>query len=179
MRLFVGIEFPTRILEGLALCQEAVRAKAAKGRFKRRENFHLTLKFLGEVATDRLPELQKVLGAIREPRFSLHLGHLGQFGGGNPVRVVWVDVAGDMAQMIRLQQRVEAGLGPIGFAAESRPWRPHITLAQDVVFAGEKPDWNKVAVPQDLFVAEEFALILSEEVERRREYTPIQRIPLA
>jgi len=46
------------------------------------------------------------------------------------VQVVWVGVSGEVAQLSELQQRIESNLAPLGFAAESRPFRPHLTLAR-------------------------------------------------
>lgn len=92
MRLFVGIEFPANIIEALVAVQGELRGNCERGRFKRRENFHLTLKFLGEVAAGDAPLLAGPLAAVAAGcgPFRLQLGRLGQFGGGGAVRVVWM-----------------------------------------------------------------------------------------
>ena len=180
MRLFVGIELPEEAIAALAAVQAELRGNSRRGRFKRRENFHITLKFLGEVPAADVPLLGPPLaaGAAAGGTFAIGLGKLGQFGGGVPVRTVWVDVAGETEALAALQGRVEQGLAGCGFPREQRAWRPHITLAQDVVLLPGAPLWGAYRVDGKPFTVREFALILSEEVDRRRVYTPIERFAL-
>jgi 2'-5' RNA ligase len=180
MRLFVGIEFPEKVIAALSAVQAELRANSQRGRFKRRENFHLTLKFLGEVPAADVALLTAPLAAVATAvgPFVLRLGRVGRFGSGSPVRTVWVDVAGDRARLRDLQGRVEQVLGSLGFPAERRPWRPHVTIAQDVVPVPAAPPWSVYEVDDSPFTVAEYALILSEEIDRRRVYTPIARFPL-
>lgn len=180
MRLFIGIEFPERVIAALTAVQGELRANSQRGRFKRRENFHLTLKFLGEVPAADVPLLTAPLATVAAAvsPFAIGLGRVGQFGSGSPVRTVWVDASGDLERLQDLQGRVEQALAPLGFPAERRPWRPHITLAQDVVPAPAAPPWSAYRVDKKPFTVTEYALILSEESDRRRVYTPIARFPL-
>lgn len=180
MRLFVGIEFPATVLDALSDCQNRLRGSAKRGRFKRRDNFHLTLKFLGEVPADESKRLIAPLAGIAQAvqPFCLSLGHMGQFGSGSSIRVVWVDVAGETDCLSRLQAQIEQALAEVGFRPEARRWQPHITLAQDVEFSGAIPAWAEFSIDNTAFEVSEFALILSEEQERRRVYTPIHRFVL-
>jgi 2'-5' RNA ligase len=180
MRLFIGIEFPEKTVAVLAAVQAELRGHSQRGRFKRRENFHLTLKFLGEVPSSDVPLLAPPLAAVAaaEAPFAIRLGRLGQFGAGSPIRTVWADVAGDLGRLQSLQGKVEQALVPAGFPAERRPWRPHVTLAQDVALAPGAPPWSAYRVDGTRFTVREYALILSEEIDRRRVYTPIARFPL-
>ncbi|MDT8901925.1 RNA 2',3'-cyclic phosphodiesterase [Anaeroselena agilis] len=180
MRLFVGIEFPEEIVVALEAVQAELRGNCRRGRFKRRENFHITLKFLGEVPAADVPLFGPALAAAASSvgPFNVALGRLGQFGGGVPIRTVWVDAGGDTAALQALQGRVEREMAGCGFPPEQRAWRPHITLAQDVVPLPGAPPWSAYRVDREPFTVREFALMLSEEVDRRRVYTPIQRFPL-
>jgi len=180
MRLFIGIEFPGAALSAINACQDRVRQVVRRGRFKRPDNFHLTLKFLGEVSAAGVGDISEPLADIaRKVRpFRLELGRVGQFGQGNPVRVVWLDVSGDVVQLKELQGQVEQGLAASGFSPDNRVWRPHITLAQDVEVGGDFFSWESCFVEAVSFEVGEFALILSEEQGRQRIYTPIQRFIL-
>lgn len=122
------------------------------------------------------PPLAAVAQAVSP--FAIGPGKVGQFGSGSPIRTVWADVAGDLASLQELQGRVEQAVAPLGFPAERRPWRPHVTLAQDVVPAPAAPPWSAYKVDKKPFTVTEYALILSEESDRRRVYTPIARFPL-
>lgn len=179
MRLFIGIELPAPVAAALAGYQDILRGKSGRGRFKRQENFHLTLKFLGEVPADRLTALNEALAKVagNYRPFSLCLGKLGRFGGESAPRVIWLDVDGDIKCLRLLQQEIEQAMTAEGFKPENRPWQPHITLAQDAELNGVLP-WGKCPLPRTAFTVKEFCLILSEQQGGRRVYTPLYHLPL-
>ena len=77
----------------------------------------------------------EITGAIEKaaqgvPPFQLEVKDLGVFPNFRRVRVVWVGISGEVAQLSQLQQRIESNLSPLGFAPESRPFTPHLTLAR-------------------------------------------------
>lgn len=174
MRLFIAVEFPADILAALTELQREIRAKVERGRFKRSENFHLTLKFLGETPHETLDRLVERLSeaAKGQKEFSLRLGQVGVFGACPPIRVIWQGLAGDTDRLYSLQQAVEAECSVIGFASEKRPYSPHITLAQDVTPLPGKP-YLPQSLPSLSFAVQEFALVLSEEKDRKRLYTTL------
>ncbi|MGH2670410.1 MAG: RNA 2',3'-cyclic phosphodiesterase, partial [bacterium] len=99
---------------------------------------HLTLKFLGDVEEAREPELRTALrqaagGADNrggEPRsVTVHIEGFGVFPDFHRPRVVWAGVAPEPALEL-LQHRVEQAFGPLGFPAEARAFRPHVTLGR-------------------------------------------------
>jgi 2'-5' RNA ligase len=93
---------------------------------------HLTLKFLGNIDTglvERITHVMKEAARGIAP-FRLEAGGLGAFPNLRRVQVVWVGVGGEMEPLNQLQQRVEAGLKPLGFKPEGRPFKPHLTLGR-------------------------------------------------
>lgn len=179
MRLFVAVEFPPFIIEALIAAQQDIRLQAEKGRFKRSENFHLTLKFLGETSPAAIGRLTGCLRQAAEQSnpFTLSLGQPGIFGARPPVRVVWLGLSGETDGLQMLQQAVEAACQAAGFAAERRAYSPHITLAQDVT---PRPGSSCLPqkVPSHSFAVDEFVLVKSEEKDRKRVYTPLHCFPL-
>ena len=137
-RLFVAIGLPERWREALSGSQERLRRRLeADGRdlhvrFVRPEGVHLTLKFLGETAADRLPAIESALSeAVPEaPNIHLELSELGSFNDGRAPRVVWAGVAGDTRALSLLVDRIETRLTAAGFPRERRRFRPHLTLAR-------------------------------------------------
>jgi 2'-5' RNA ligase len=97
----------------------------------RGEAVHLTLKFLGEVADEREPELAAALtsAAAGTRTLSLALGGFGVFPDFQRPRVVWVGIAPEPGLEI-LQHRVEQEFAPLGFPTEGRPFRPHVTIGR-------------------------------------------------
>lgn len=133
IRTFIAIELDAALRAALAELQsELKRAPLARlGRWVDPNGIHLTLKFLGNVPANRLPELRQALHrAAREVEpFELTLAGLGCFSPKQP-RVIWVGVQDPSGALGRLQCAVERETGIIGFPAEDRPFSPHLTLAR-------------------------------------------------
>jgi 2'-5' RNA ligase len=95
-------------------------------------NLHLTLKFLGNQSDGRLAEalhgIEEV--AAGRPPFQLALHGVGAFPGMEHPRILWVGVAEGAIEVRALQAEVEAALGRRLFAAETRPWHPHLTIGR-------------------------------------------------
>lgn len=133
IRSFIAIELSPQIREELEALQNRLQSG---GRFRARwvkpDGIHLTLKFLGNVAADKIEDISGVIeeAASGIPPFRLEVGELGAFPNLKNVRVVWLGMEGDMEQLTLLQHRVETGLEPIGFPPEKREFKPHLTLAR-------------------------------------------------
>ena len=95
-------------------------------------SIHLTLKFLGNIATDRTGEITKVMEEASQTvsPFHLEVSGLGVFPNLKRVQVVWVGISGEVAKLDQLQQRIESNLARLGFGPESRPFTSHLTLAR-------------------------------------------------
>jgi RNA 2',3'-cyclic 3'-phosphodiesterase len=121
-RLFVAIDFPAAIklsLSGLCSGVAGVRWVAS-------ENFHLTLRFIGEVDDATAAGIAAALVHVEMPRFALRLAGVGQFGG----HTLWVGVE-ESAALTRLHAAIESELENIGLAdADTRPYQPHVKLAR-------------------------------------------------
>jgi 2'-5' RNA ligase len=134
LRLFIAIELPADVLATLNDLQHQLQRDPALARLSwvRPEGIHLTLKFLGAVPAKRLPEIEAAVAraVVGIPQLELTLGNLGAFGSPRWPRVLWVEVAGDLDTLAKLQSQVEAELGPLVFPAESRRFSPHLTLAR-------------------------------------------------
>jgi len=131
MRLFVAVNLPEEVRGRLAAAQERLRAARAQVSWVRPDNMHLTLKFLGETAPDRLDSIRAALAEVarRSLPFEAALGGVGSFGGRVP-RVVWAGVTDGATRLAELAGRVDGALAGIGFPRESRPFAPHLTLGR-------------------------------------------------
>jgi 2'-5' RNA ligase len=134
LRLFVAIELPAEVRAILNEVQHHLRRDPALARLRwvRPEGIHLTLKFLGSVPAERLPDIEAAVAraVVGIPRFELHLGELGTFGSSKSPRVLWVDIAGERDVLTKLQSQVETELVPLGYPAERRRFSPHLTMAR-------------------------------------------------
>ena len=124
MRLFVALKLPDSVAESLVLLQGGVPG----ARWSTRQQLHLTLRFIGEVDGRDAAAIDDALATIRNPRFTLELKGVGEFGGRNP-RALWVGVRDD-APVVHLQRKVESAVQRVGLSPEERKFSPHVTLAR-------------------------------------------------
>jgi len=132
-RLFVALELPQAVKEGLASLQRELRSRGLGHlHWVRPEGVHITLKFLGETPAAKVEDIGRALApvaAVTSP-LALRLGCLGTFGDRKGPRVLWVGLEGDVERLAFLQRRVDEALAPLHFPREPREFAPHITLAR-------------------------------------------------
>ncbi len=125
MRLFVGLELPWELKQQLSLLVGGLPG----ARWVPVVNYHLTLRFIGEVPPYRAEELDAALSALRGKGFALSLEGVGTFEkAGRPV-ALWVGVARNPG-LAHLRSKVETALQRAGMAAEKRRYVPHVSLAR-------------------------------------------------
>ncbi|MEX0922298.1 MAG: RNA 2',3'-cyclic phosphodiesterase [Rhodovibrionaceae bacterium] len=125
MRLFVALSLPEEIRERLAMMASGLPA----ARWVKPENYHITLRFVGEVDNGLASDIDDALSGVHMPEFELSLAGIGQFGEGRKLRSVWAGVEGG-EPLIRLQTKVENAVARAGVAPEGRKFKPHVTLAR-------------------------------------------------
>jgi len=133
VRCFIAIELPEEIKTGLKHLQAQLKSgKQFSVKWVDPYGIHLTLKFLGNVALDRIGEITGAMGEAAQgvSPFHLEVKDLGVFPNLRRVQVVWVGVRGEVDKLARLQQRLESNLALLGFAPEGRRFTPHLTLAR-------------------------------------------------
>lgn len=133
VRVFVAVELPDEVKAMFAALATAIDALGVRGaRTVRPEGAHLTLKFLGDVNVELIPEIQAAMdsAAAESKPFALSLGDVGVFPNPRAARVLWIGVEGDLERLNRLQRSVERSLSELGFRPERRRFNPHITAGR-------------------------------------------------
>lgn len=133
MRAFVAIELSDDAKRALTALIQSLRDRRIDGlRLVRSEGLHLTLKFLGNIDASRVPRIADALAAAsaRHFPFRLTLAEPGFFPNADRARVMWIGMGGDMRPLRQLQRDVDETLAALGFAAEKRPFNPHLTIAR-------------------------------------------------
>jgi 2'-5' RNA ligase len=124
-RLFTGLEIPADI--GFALSLK--RGGLTGARWIDAENYHITLRFIGDVDHQTANEVADSLDRLTNSmRFSVRLTHLGTFGGDKP-RSLYAGVE-PSENLMRLQAAQERVLQRAGLEPEGRKFVPHVTLAR-------------------------------------------------
>jgi 2'-5' RNA ligase len=123
-RLFTGLEIPSVLGAELSL----FRGGLPGARWVDAENYHVTLRFIGDVDDETAQEIAWLLGQVRRKDFELRLDGLQSFGGRKP-RAVVATVAPSPSVM-ELQAEHERLMQRVGLDPEGRKYTPHVTLAR-------------------------------------------------
>ncbi len=130
MRLFTAIELPDDARAKLWEFERTLMERYRHARWVARENLHLTLIFIGEVAPGRAEEIKRALEGVRGEPFAISLEGLGSFPEGKPIaRVLWIGIGEGKEKMAALADRVKLALEPLGIR-DDRAFSPHLTLAR-------------------------------------------------
>ncbi len=123
-RLFTGLELPDELATELAL----MRGGLTGARWIDVENYHLTLRFIGDIDQPTAEAVADVMAQIRRKPFTVTLEGLDHFGGDKPRAIVARAQASP--QLLELQAEQERLLRRIGIPPEPRRFVPHVTLAR-------------------------------------------------
>ena len=149
VRSFIAIELPDAVKTALTQLQAQLKSgKFLPVKWVNPHSIHLTLKFLGNVESDRIGEITRAIEAAAQgvSPFHLEVKGLGVFPSLKRVQVAWVGLEGGIDQLGQLQQRIESNLIPLGFTPESRSFTPHLTLARlrDHASPGERQNFGQL-----------------------------------
>ncbi len=123
-RIFTGLAVPEALAEDLA----RLRGGLMSARWIEPEDYHLTLRFVGDVDERTANEIADLLYAVRKRSIEVTLTGLGAFGGDRP-RSIFVEVR-QTQPLMELQAEHERIMRRVGLAPEPRKFVPHITLAR-------------------------------------------------
>jgi 2'-5' RNA ligase len=125
MRLFVALDLPWEVKEELS----ELSCNIPGARWVPTDNFHLTLRFIGQASRLQAEEIDLALATLRGRSFAFSLSGLGWFEKAGRVNSLWVGVERN-ADLARLQSKVETALHRVGLAPDRRRFTPHVTLAR-------------------------------------------------
>jgi RNA 2',3'-cyclic 3'-phosphodiesterase len=137
MRLFLAIDLDDVARAAAEATTRDLQRRLEEGRigsriaWVRRENLHVTLRFLGEMDAEGVERLRQALAVpfVGSP-FETALGPVGVFPAGGPPQVMWIGLEDGAADLRALHAEVESRLVPIGFPPASRIYHPHVTIAR-------------------------------------------------
>ncbi len=124
IRLFAAITLPDEVAAALQRRQTGVEG----ARWRPLDALHVTLRFFGEIREDVARDLDLELAGVRPAAFDLELAGAGAFGEGADIHTIWAGVA-DNPELRRLAKACESAARRVGLKAETRLYRPHVTMA--------------------------------------------------
>lgn len=125
MRLFIALDLPWEIKAELS----DLSCNLPGARWVPEDNFHLTLRFIGEANRLQAEEIDHALNALRGRGFSFSLSGLGWFEKNGRVNMLYAGVERNEA-LARLHAKIDTALYRAGVAPERRRFTPHVTLAR-------------------------------------------------
>jgi len=123
-RLFTALEVP----RDAALSLSLLRGGLPGARWVDGENFHITLRFFGDVEGHVADEIADALDRVRRNAFTMSLSGVGAFGGKKP-HALWAGVTAS-PDLSALQAEIERRCQRLGLPADPRKFVPHVTLAR-------------------------------------------------
>lgn len=175
MRIFIAIELDEHLKGYIFDKQQTFKGYCEKGRFTSKENFHLTLKFIGQTNNDEIELLKEAIDKTAEysSTFNLKLGKLGYFPKKNR-KIVWLGISQGKSKLLQLFETLEINLEVKGFERDTRGLNPHITLAREVAL---NTDYNEISraikiLDYDIPV-KKISLMESKRVDGELKYIPI------
>lgn len=157
MRLFVGIDFPEEVKNKIYQLVAKLQKKYPEIKWEKRENLHLTLKFLGNIklktksekvkTTTKNLKLEEIIGGTERSvkgikPFEMRIGEIGYFLRNS--LIIWLGMIEKSGGLERLVKKLDREMGKLGFKREKRAFHPHVTLGRKrkAVPLGK---WRKIA----------------------------------
>lgn len=133
-RLFIAIALPQAVRDEIVRVQQELQLLVARAavRWTRPDQFHLTLRFLGNVPVERIEDLKQAVDAVcrNAPPLSLRAEGVGFFPGPHSPRVVWVGINDGEGRLMDLQRQIEAAVQPLSPELGEKNFAGHVTLGR-------------------------------------------------
>ncbi len=131
IRTFIAVDIEGELSEKLSRLAESLAATGADVKIVEKENFHITIRFLGNIPIDYVDKIEEIMKkAVEGVRpHKIRLKGIGAFPNESRPRVVWVGVEGD-EELRKMFEKIEKELRKMGFKPETKGFTAHVTLAR-------------------------------------------------
>lgn len=132
-RLFIAVPVPPQYRPILKSWSDLLQTKWSFKRWLHPNDYHITLKFIGECdfpQTLKIKEHLKTIAASNSS-MSLSIEGLGTFDNNVSTKILWAGVQGELNRLEQLHKQIDTALEKLGFVKEKNTYKPHITLARN------------------------------------------------
>jgi 2'-5' RNA ligase len=131
LRLFIAIPIDEKWREQLIEKSTLLKSNLHFQKWTHPEDYHITLKFLGDTSVTKIQQIEKLLNDVAEVTnpFELRGEGWGTFGSQSSPSILWANVDGDLNSLTELHRKIEKNLDGL-FPRENRPFSPHLTIAR-------------------------------------------------
>jgi 2'-5' RNA ligase len=134
LRLFIAIPIQEPVRDEIIRVQQELQPLVPRdvARWTRPDQFHLTLRFLGDVPADSVEDFKKTVGVVGRNTRSLFLRAegVGFFPNPRSPRVIWVGINDREGRLVDLQRQIETAVGPFSPEPGEKNFMGHVTLGR-------------------------------------------------
>jgi len=155
VRIFIGIKLEEGVLAQIEKELKPFKKMKTSIRWTKPENIHLTLKFVGEVAADVYPEMERAVASFHfgQKPFKINFRGLGKFPAGDELNIFWIGLE-PVVELETLFRRIEDILTRFGVEKETRRFLPHITVGRNKARFQFEPLLNELEKKSDVRLGE-------------------------
>ncbi len=131
IRCFIAVKVPDIICRNIYNLQQQLMESSVNVRWVHPQNFHLTLRFLGNIDDEQKQEIIEALKILENFKpFALNFAGVGGFPHEGKLRVIWVGVGRGHNELISIHRAIEDALKIINFPEDKKPFHPHLTIGR-------------------------------------------------
>lgn len=180
MRLFIAIDFDKNIKAYLENIEIKLKNYCAKGSFTNKDNFHITLAFLGELEESNVSKIINTMknSVLKITPFVLTIDKLGSFHKGNS-NILWIGTRYS-EKLTSLHKNLCYNLKNEGIDYDEKPLKPHITIGRQVILNKEIADIaNTLNFDQQVKIpVNSITLMESKRINGKLTYVPLAEVSL-
>jgi 2'-5' RNA ligase len=132
VRTFIAVSLSSSVLAGIEKLMRTFQANMMGVHWVEPRNLHVTLKFLGDVPLNDLPQLiRAVTQSVRQTdAFDITFQDFGVFPCRESPKTIWIGCREGSEELVQLAEKINEGLLPLGFPKEARKFSPHLTIGR-------------------------------------------------
>ncbi len=179
MRTFIAIDLPEHLkAEIFKKAENLYGKKLFYGNITDKNNLHLTLRFLGEVSSDKMEEVIRKIQELKLKKFSCSTGKIGFFDDESHIRIIWIELISDEFNKID----TEISKAFVEFPSDYGKFSPHVTMARVKSVINRKElieELKKINLRKINFDVNEICLMKSELRKEGQKYKIIEKFKLS
>ena len=132
IRTFIAVSLSSPVLSGIEKSMRTLQTDFEEVRWVEPKNLHVTLKFLGNISLNDLPQLIRTVTQCtsQTDSFDLTFQGFGVFPNRESPKTIWIGCREGSEELIQLAENIDEGLLSLGFPKEARRFSPHLTIGR-------------------------------------------------
>ena len=180
MRYFISIELPDNVKDKIFNSFKKLKeSKVCYGNFVKKDNLHLTLRFLDDVPEEKIESIKKALEEIDFRQFPIESGRVGFFPNEKYIEVLWIDLIA--SDFYFLKDEIDEKLEGLGFPKNGKEFKTHVTVARIKGINDKQKFFNKIneiSPKKMFFIANQFSLVKSVLERNGPKYETLKEFPM-